>query len=234
MQQANCNWCGATFIKKNSVHKFCSSSCKKKSWRQANNKPEFPTFIQKPVKTTRQTITTNRQPVYTPTPPRIKASTDIDIDKEIERLEQRKKQIVQASNTNTVLIEKKPVVSKNPLRDAKEKKVMDTVMAAFDEMLVEKRKEETKLGFHKKKQIDKKIEKLELKREKIIKQVNKLNKAIRKYVKKISKDIESGYISNSSGQSKIDKIRNREVKDLVRIVKNRDWILIWQEDYDFT
>jgi hypothetical protein len=158
----------------------------------------------------------------------------MDIDKEIERLEQRKKEIIQANNTKPVIVEKKPVISKNPLRDAKEKKVMDTVMAAFDQMLVDKRNKETKLGFYKKKEIDKKIEKLELKREKVIRQVNKLNKAIRKYVKKISKDIESGYISNSTGQSKIDKIRDREVKDLVRIVKNRDWILIWQESYDFT
>jgi len=234
MQQANCNWCGAIFIKKNSVHKFCSSSCKKKSWRQANNKPEFPTFIQKPVRTTRQTFTTNRQSVYSPTPPPIDVSGNIEIDKQIERLEQRKREIEQANNTKPVLIEKEPVVSKNPLRDAKEKKVMNTVMAAFDQMLVDKREEETKLGFYKKKQIDKKIEKLELKREKVIKQVNKLNKAIRKYVKKISKDIESGYISNSTGQFKIDKVRDREVKDLVRIVKNRDWILIWQEGYDFT
>ena len=233
MEYINCGWCGTTFRKKNSLHKFCSSACKKKSWRKANSKPEFPTFIQKPVETTRRTFTTKRDSIFTPTPS-VDVSTDMDIDKEIERLEQRKKEIIQANNTKPVIVEKKPVISKNPLRDAKEKKVMDTVMAAFDQMLVDKRNKETKLGFYKKKEIDKKIEKLELKREKVIRQVNKLNKAIRKYVKKISKDIESGYISNSTGQSKIDKIRDREVKDLVRIVKNRDWILIWQESYDFT
>jgi len=235
--QSNCNWCGATFIKKNSVHKFCSSSCKKKSWRKENSKPEFPTFIQKPVRTTRQPSTTKREYILTPAPipptPSIRLGNDIDIDKEIERLERRKIAIMQTDEDKPVLKEREPVISKNPLRDAKERKVMDTVMAAFDEMLVQKRKSEIKLGFHSKKEIEKKIIKLEGKRQKVIRQVNKLNKAIRKYVKDISKDINKGRMSNNRGQSKIDKVRDKEVKDLVDIVKNRDWILLYDEDYYF-
>lgn len=47
MEHINCGWCSTTFVKKNSLHKFCSPSCKKKSWRKENQKPEFPTFITK-------------------------------------------------------------------------------------------------------------------------------------------------------------------------------------------
>lgn len=233
MQHINCGWCGTTFVKKNSLHKFCSPACKKKSWRKENSKPEFPTFIQKPVRTTRQIITTNREPIYSPTPAPIEISTNTDIDKEIDRLERRKRAIVKRNIDKPVVKEKEPIVSKNPLRDAKEKKVMDKVMAAFDEMLIEKRKEEIELGYYKTKQIDKKIVKLELKRAKVIRQVNKLNKAIRKYVKTISKQINKGLVSNSAGQLKIDSIRDKEVSNLVDIVKNRNWILIYDEDYYF-
>lgn len=232
--QANCDWCGESFIKKNSVHRFCSSSCKKKSWRKENSKPEFPTFIQKPVRATRQTFTTKRESILTPPPtPSIRVGNDIEIDKEIERLELRKLAIMQTNEDKPVFKEKEPVISKNPLRDAKEKKVMDTVMTAFDQMLIQKRKSEIKLGFHSKKEIEKKIIKLEGKRQKVIRQVNKLNKAIRKYVKDISKDINKGRMSNARGQSKIDKVRDKEVKDLVDIVKKRDWILLYDEDYYF-
>lgn len=226
MEYINCGWCGTTIRKKNSLHKFCSSTCKKKSWRKENSKPEFPTFISKPVETKRHTIPINRESVLPSTP-------SVEIDRGIEQIKKPVRRVRRIVTASPATEEKEPVTSKNPLRDAKEKRVMDTLMQAFDKMLENKRKIELQLGVDSKKEIEKKIAKLESKRKKIVKQANKLNMAIRKKVKRISKQINKGVISNDRGQREIDKIRDREVRKLVEVIKNRDWILIYDEDYYF-
>ena len=226
MEHINCGWCGTTFVKKNSLHKFCTTACKKKSWRKQNQKPEFPSFITRP----------NPQKVnipkttYAPSPP----SYPVDeLIKEIKPPVRKVKRIVNSLPSTTAKIDETPEDRLKRIRDIKEQKIMNEVMDAFDKMLVEKRKYETKSGFHSHKQIDKKITKLELKRKKVIRQVDRLNKAIRKYVKKISKDINKGNMTNERAQFKIDSLRKKEVNNLVEIVKNRDWILLWDEDYYF-
>lgn len=226
MQHINCGWCSTTFVKKNSLHKFCSPACKKKSWRKDNSKPEFPTFISKPTQPKTYFEQSSRQSYVTPTP-------SIPVDEIIEEVKRPVRKVRRIVTQLPVIEKKEPVTSKNPLRDAKEKKVMDTLMEAFDDMLLAKNKEETELGYHSKKEIAKKIVKLESKRKKVIKQVNKLNAAIRKKVNRISKQINKGIISNSTAQFKIDSIRDEEVKNLVEIVKNRDWILMYDEHYYF-
>lgn len=41
----SCEWCSNPFKKKSSVHKFCSSTCRKKANRKKNGEPLVPSFI---------------------------------------------------------------------------------------------------------------------------------------------------------------------------------------------
>jgi len=226
IEYIECGWCRETIVKKNSLHKFCSAKCKKKSWRNNNNKPEFPDFIPK----------RNRKPA-TPliTEQKLKEPTIITKSESPTRLKRKPVRNDSPINESVIDESKKEelVVSENTERDIKERKVIDTLIAAFDDMLARQIKKEVKQGFSTQKEIDKEIMKLESKRVKVIRQGNKLNKAIRKYVKKISKKIMSGKISNSEGQIRIDTIRNKEVKKLCKIIRNRSWIMIYKEDYKF-
>lgn len=227
MQQDNCNWCGASFIKKNSVHKFCSPSCKKKSWRKENKKPEFPSFITTSIPPKREAIINHVNPVYyepTPSP---------DVNQIINELETPKRDIKRARKLAPTQEKKELTTSKNPLRDEREKKVMDALMNEFDRMLSAAKNELEKSELYSTKKIEIKIRKLESKRAKVIKQGNKLNKAIRRYVKKVSKDVESNRISNHFGQKKIDIVRKKEVDILVDIIKRREWIFLFQKEYYF-
>ena len=45
MNNHSCEWCSTSFTKKNKKHKFCSTPCRKKWWRNNNGKPLIPEFI---------------------------------------------------------------------------------------------------------------------------------------------------------------------------------------------
>lgn len=42
---SSCDWCNTSFTTKNKRHRFCSTSCRKKSHRANNGKPLIPSFI---------------------------------------------------------------------------------------------------------------------------------------------------------------------------------------------
>lgn len=207
MNYINCLWCGTTVVKKNVDHKFCTTKCRKKSWRQDNNKPEYPTFIQSPA----NNILPNPKP-------------RLEIKK--EQFKRPVTHVYQKVEQITAVDKKEPVLRSNSTLNPKEQRVIDTVNEVFDNMIIKKRKEEKKKGFYSKKEIDKTIRKLESKRIKVIRRANKINGDIRREIRVLSKKVIKGYMTTRQAQMKIDKIRNRKVKELSKIISKCEWLLL--------
>lgn len=207
MNYINCLWCGTTVVKKNVDHKFCTTKCRKKSWRQDNNKPEYPTFIQSPA----NNILPNPKP-------------RLEIKK--EQFKTPVTQVYQKVEQMATVDKKDPVSPSNSDVNQKEQRVIDTVNEVFDNMIIKERKKEKKIGLYSKKEIDKTIRKLESKRGKVIIRAKKINSDIRKEVKVLSKKIIKGYMTPSQAQMKIDKIRNRKIKELSKIISKCEWLLL--------
>jgi len=224
MQHSNCGWCGTTFVKKNRLHKFCSSSCKKKSWRKQNGKSEYPTFITKskplePVKT---------QPIEEP----------LEVTMERARrmlMNTESKPIAKKTTIRTVEPVQQIIDQLNKESQGKEKEVIRTpknrYLNKFDSMLDEIIKNERfrldDSNIYSKKSANKKIKKeWENNRPAIHKALERIEKQLSKKEKQMNKVSKIVRKSKTEISAIIANKRIEYHKELTRYIKDGNFGLV--------